>query len=401
MTHYSATISAPKLSAAPTASPLRLSISGMSCAGCVATVEKALASAPGVERAVVNFADHTALVYGSAPPARLIAAVRAAGYEAAELTADLAAGETQKQVAELVHYRNLMRRAALAAGVGVPLLVGGLLGWYPAITTQSGRLFWLAAGAATLLVLWVSGGHFFRGAWKALRAHEANMDTLIALGTGAAWLYSMAVVAAPDRVPSLAQHAYFDASAMLLAFVTLGSALEMQARGKASDTVRKLIGLQPKTARAVRDGREVDVPIAEVGLEETLRVRPGERVPVDGTVIEGISTVDESMLTGEPIPARKTPGDEVVAGTINQSGTFLFRAKRIGRETVLAQIIEMVRRAQSAKPAIARLVDRVANVFVPTVLLVAVATFLAWFNFGPELEARMRRVWQRGDRASL
>jgi Cu+-exporting ATPase len=252
------------------------------------------------------------------------------------------------------------------------------------LDTSSGRIFWLTMGAVTLWVLIYAGGHFFRGAWKSFRAHNANMDTLIALGTGAAWVYSMLVVLFPDLVPSLARHAYFEAAAIIIALINLGQALEMRARGKTSEAIRRLIGLQPKTARVIRDGQELDIPISEVGLDETLRVRPGEKIPVDGVIIEGHSSVDESMLTGEPMPVEKKTGDEVTGGTLNKSGSFLFQAKRIGADTALARIIEMVRRAQSTKPAIGRLADKISAVFVPSVLIIAVITFLAWFNLGPE-----------------
>jgi Cu+-exporting ATPase len=231
-----------------------------------------------------------------------------------------------------------------------------------------------------------SGKHFFVGAWKQFTHHSANMDTLIAMGTGSAWVYSMAIVLWPDAVPSFAHHAYFEAAAMIIALINFGSAMELRARGKTSEAIRRLIGLQPKTARVVRDGKEVDVPIVEVGLDETLRVRPGERVAVDGVVIDGESYLDESMITGEPLPVQKQVGDEVVGGTINTSGSFLYQAKRIGKDTVLARIIELVRGAQASKPAIGRLADKVAGVFVPSVLIVAVLTFLIWYNFGPEPE---------------
>jgi P-type Cu+ transporter len=361
----------------------RLSISGMSCAGCVAAVEDALRGVPGVQDATVNFAEHTAQVVGAVPAERLVQAVTRAGYEAAELrgTEDEAA---EREAIELSHYRGLLRKSAVAAAVGVPLLIGDMvLHVFPDLTTLGGQLFWIGVGLATLFVLVYSGGHFFRGAAKAFLVHNANMDTLIALGTGTAWLYSMVVATLPWIVPAAAQHVYFEAAAVIIAMVNLGGALEMRARGRTSEAIRRLIGLQPKTARVIRDGRERDVPIGEVGLEETLRVRPGERIPVDGVVIDGSSAVDESMLTGEPLPVEKQPGDEVVGGTINVAGTFLYQARRIGKDTVLAQIIEMVRQAQASKPAIARLVDRVSAVFVPTVLIVAVFTFLAWYNFGP------------------
>ncbi len=364
------------------ASTHRLSISGMSCAGCVATVENALKNVPGVIESAVNFAEHTATVRGNVEAARLIEAVTASGYGAAELRG--LEDESEKEAAELAHYRSLLRKFIVAGAVGLPLMLAEPLGLMPMLDTPSGRVFWLAVGAATLFVLVYAGGHFFRGAWKSFRAHNANMDTLIALGTGAAWLYSMLVLVFPGIVPSLARHAYFEAAAIIISLINLGQALEMRARGKTSEAIRRLIGLQPKTARVIRDGRETDIPISEVGLDETIRVRPGEKIPVDGVIVEGHSSVDESMLTGEPMPVEKKTGDEVVGATLNKSGTFLFQAKRIGADTALARIIEMVRRAQSSKPAIGRLADRISAVFVPSVLIIAVITFLAWHNFGPE-----------------
>jgi len=361
---------------------VRLSISGMSCAGCVKSVEDALRAVPGVREASVNLAERTAVVTGSAPAEALIEAVRGAGYDAAELTG--LDDDERRERQEREHYRRLMRQFVVATAWGVPLLAGAYLDWFPGFGTPAGRLFWLAAGLATAAVMYYSGRHFFVGAWKAFRAHNANMDTLIALGTGNAWLYSMGVALFPDLVPEIAREAYYDAAAIIIGFINLGQALEMRARGRTSEAIRRLIGLQPKTARVIREGREMDVPVEDVGLDETIRVRPGERIPVDGVIIEGRSSVDESMLTGEPMPVEKGPGDEVIGGTINVSGTFLYQAKRIGRDTVLAQIIEMVRRAQATKPPIGRLVDKVASVFVPVVLIVAVVTFLAWFNLGGE-----------------
>ncbi len=363
--------------------PIRLSVSGMSCAGCVGTVEDALRAVPGVTTAMVNFAEHTAQVVGSVSADALVVAVRKAGYDAAELRG--VADEAEKEAAEFAHYRKLLRQAAVAAAVALPLLVGDmLLGLLPMLHESGGRAFWFGVGITTLFALVYSGGHFFTGAWKSLRNHNANMDTLIALGTGSAWLYSMVVVSFPDNVPVLARHAYFEAAAVILALINLGSALEMRARGKTSEAIKRLIGLQPKTARVLRNGVEVDVPIAEVGLEETVRVRPGEKIPVDGVVIEGHSTVDESMLSGEPLPVVKSAGSEVVGGTFNKSGSFLFQAKRIGKDMALARIIELVRQAQNSKPAIGRLADRIASVFVPAVLIIAVITFLLWFNLGPD-----------------
>jgi Cu+-exporting ATPase len=354
----------------------------MSCAGCVASVRKALLAVPGVITAEVNFAEHTAQVTGEVRSPTLIQAVVAAGYNAAVMTGpeDIA----ERDVLEAGHYRSLLRKAAVAALIGMPLMAGDWLGMLPGVGTPEGSLFWPGIGLATFAVLIYSGGHFYTGAWQSLRRHNANMDTLIALGTGSAWLYSMAVVLFPEQIPSLARHAYFEAAAVILALLNLGSALEMKARSRSSQAIRKLIGLQPRTARVIRDGKEADIPIEQVGLDETVRVHPGEKIPVDGVIIEGRSSVDESMLTGEPLPVEKAIGSEVVGGTLNRTGSFLLRTRRIGRDTVLAHIIEMVRTAQGSRPPVARLVDQVAGVFVPVVLLISVMTFLLWFNFGPE-----------------
>jgi len=360
---------------------IRLSIGGMSCAGCVATVEKTLKQVPGVSEAVVNFAEHTASVSGTADAKALVGAVVTAGYEAAELKSRVA--EDEKVAAEAAHYSSLQRKTLVAGLLAAPLFVGEMFMLLPALHSPGGRLYGLIAGLVTLFVLAYAGGHFFRGAWKSFRNHNANMDTLIALGTGAAWVYSMAVVAAPQFVPTLAQHAYFEAAAVIIALINLGQLLEIRARGKTSQAIKRLIGLQPRTARVLRDGKELDIPIEEVGLGETVRVRPGEKIPVDGVLLDGHSNVDESMLSGEPLPVTKQAGDSVTGGTLNASGSFLFCATRIGEETVLARIIEMVRRAQNSKPAIGRLADRISAVFVPTVLIIAVVTFLAWFNIGP------------------
>ena len=358
----------------------RLFIGGMSCAGCVAAVERALNSVPGVDTATVNFAEHTADVSGEVPVSTLIQAVVAAGYEAAELRG--AEDEAEKAAAQLAEYRSRLRQAAVAGAIGLPLLLLGWFGTMPALTGW-GRWFWLLVAGLTLAAMVYAGGRFYRGAWKSFRGHNANMDTLIALGTGAAWVFSLLIVLWPALVPASARHVYFEAAAIIIALINFGSALEMRARGKTSQAIQRLIGLQPKTARVVREGREQDVPIDQVGLGETLRVRPGEKIAVDGVVIEGHSAVDESMLSGEPMAVSKGEGDEVVGGSLNKTGTFLFRATRIGADTALAQIIALVRQAQNSKPAIGRLADKIAAVFVPTVLLIAVITCLAWFNFSP------------------
>jgi Cu+-exporting ATPase len=359
----------------------RLSIAGMRCAGCVQAVETALKSTPGVMAADVNFADHSALVRGSADPDALRKAVQEAGFDAAVMEG--LEDPAEQEALEMARYHALLNKAGFAAAVGVPLMAAEHLGWMPAMGAPGAFGVWFMISLLTLGVLWYSGGHFYRGALKSWEHRQANMDTLIALGTGAAWFYSTVAMLFGGGLPMVAHSAYFEAAAIILAFINLGGALEMRARGKTSSAIRQLVGLQPRTARVVREGQETDIPIAEVGLDEVLRVRPGEKIPVDGVVIEGHSSVDESMLTGEPIPVEKTEGDEVVCGTLNQSGTFLFKATRIGRDTVLAQIIASVRRAQASKPEIARLVDKISAVFVPVVVAIALFTFLVWWLQGP------------------
>ncbi len=363
------------------ATETRLSILGMRCAGCVSTVESALTAVPGVAAVNVNFADHSATISGIVDPELLKKAVQESGYDAAIMEGLEDTGEEERQ--ELERYQKLMKKAAVAAVFGFPLMISGHMGWLPEIGSTVGQWFWPQISLLTLALLFYSGDHFFQGAYKSLMLGQANMDTLIALGTGSAWLYSSVVIDYAGDLPSLSAHAYFEASVIILAFINFGTALETRARGQTSAAIRELIGLQPRTARVVRDGKEIDIAIEEVGLEETLRVRPGEKIAVDGVLIEGHSTVDESMLTGEPIPVEKTKGSEVVAGTMNQQGSFLFRATRIGRDTALAQIINSVRQAQSSKPAIAKLADKISAVFVPTVVVISVLTFFIWLAVGP------------------
>lgn len=362
---------------------LRLSISGMSCAGCVSSVENALNHVEGVTTANVNFAEHTAFISGDVTAETLIIAVRDAGYDAALLTAGDAQQLIDKDQQDELHYKQLMKKSAAAASIGFPLFLASLFGVLPTLDSSLDKLFWYITGILTLTVMIYSGKHFYLGAWKSFRSHNANMDTLIALGTGTAWVYSVFVLIFTNLLPVTAQHVYFEATAIIIALINFGSALESKAKGKTSEAIKRLIGLQPKTARVLRDGKEFDVAIEDVGLKETLRVRPGEKIPVDGFIIEGNSTIDESMLSGEPMPVAKKIDDKVSAGTINKNGSFLFTSTHIGKDTALAQIITMVREAQASKPAIGRLVDKVASVFVPAVLIIAVITFLIWFNYGP------------------
>ncbi len=360
----------------------RLSILGMRCAGCVSAVEGALNAVPGVNEVSVNFADHSAVVRGMSDPDLLKKAVREAGYDAAIMEGLEDPAEEERQEEE--RYQKLIKKAAVAAAFGFPLMIAGHMDWLPALNSAAGKSFWPYISLITLALLYYSGGHFFQGALKSLLLKQANMDTLIALGTGAAWFYSSILIDFSDTLASLSAHAYFEASVIILAFINFGTALETRARGKTSSAIRELIGLQPRTARVIRDGQDLDIPIEQVGLDETLRVRPGEKIPVDGVLIEGHSTVDESMLTGEPIPVEKIEGAEVVAGTMNQRGSFLFKATRIGRDTALAQIIKSVRQAQSTKPAIAKLADKISAIFVPAVVAISVLTFLIWMAIGPD-----------------
>lgn len=361
---------------------VRLQLQGAHCDACRHSIETALKDVPGVTDVSVNMALREADVSGEVKLAALIDAIEKAGYGASLATDD----NSEKEAEEAIYYRRLIRDTWLALALGIPLMIFGFfesamtinLIWTPL------RGFWLTAAIATGAVLVLSGRHFFIGAWSAFRAHSATMDTLIALGTGTAWLYSTVIVLAPTLVPEVARHVYFEASAIIIGLVNLGLALELRARGKTSQAIRRLLDLQQKTARVVRDDIEVDVPVEEVVVGDIVRVRPGEKVPVDGDVTQGHSNIDESMLTGEPIPVAKVVGDQIVTGTLNKTGSILFRATRVGSDTALARIIKMVRQAQNSKPPIGRLADTISGVFVPIVMLIAIAAALVWFNFGPE-----------------
>ncbi|WP_283785951.1 heavy metal translocating P-type ATPase [Bermanella sp. WJH001] len=366
-------------------SEIELLIDGASCGSCVNKIESALKQVDGVSRAEMNFAQRTVTVAGTAKPLDLIKAVEQAGYNAKVSTAE-SEGEAlnEKEIADEVYYKRLIREMSIALAVGIPLMVYGLVVGEMTVSTISEQLAWLVVGLITLGVMVFSGKHFYIGAWQSFINHSANMDTLIALGTGTAWLYSMVVVLAPEAVPEMARHVYFEATAMIIGLINLGLALELKARGRTSEAIKRLIGLQPKTARVVRDGIEVDIDIDQVLLNDVVRVRPGEKISVDGKVIEGHTAIDESMLTGEPMPVEKTVGAEVVAGTINKTGSILFKATRVGKDTALAQIINMVKRAQNSKPPIGRMADVISAYFVPVVMIIAVVSALIWLNFGPE-----------------
>ncbi|MEW9799317.1 heavy metal translocating P-type ATPase [Alteromonas sp. CYL-A6] len=363
----------------------QLIIEGAGCASCVGKIETALKNVQGVERAEMNFADRTVLVSGTAETKALITAVESAGYNAKALSDSPGSDALdEKEAADWAYYKKLIRDTVIALSLGIPLMIYGLLIGEMTVETTFQRGAWLVVGLLTLGVMYFSGRHFYVGAWNSLKNHSANMDTLIALGTGTAWIYSMLVVFIPDVFPLMARHVYFEATAMIIGLIDLGLALELKARGKTSEAIKRLIGLQAKTATVIRDNKEVQIAIEQVLLNDVIKVRPGEKVPVDGVVVEGHTSIDESMLTGEPMPVEKAQDDEVVAGTLNKSGMILFKATRVGKDTALAQIIAMVKRAQNSKPPIGRLADVISAYFVPVVMIISVLSALAWLNFGPE-----------------
>ena len=371
----------------------QLNITGMHCASCALTVERALKATPGVLDATVN--PTTALATVTFDPTTTVAeldrAVERAGYG---VSAGVAPGEDpleRQQLERDREYRSLWRRFVFAAVIAVPVMIVsypdvlGLDGW-AAFRKGSDSLWWIwrAAGVATVPVLAWAGAQFYTGAWRALRQRQANMHTLIAVGISAAWLYSTVAVIAPSIFPkdSFAE-VYYDVSAVVVALVTLGMALEVKAKGRSSEAIRKLVGLQAKTARVVRDERELDIPVEQVIVGDVLAVRPGEKVPVDGVIVQGESSLDEAMVTGESLPVDKTVGDEVIGATINSTGAFRFKATKVGKDTALASIVRMVGDAQASKLPIQRVVDQVSGIFAPAVMIVAVAAFVVWFNLGP------------------
>lgn len=362
-----------------------LLVEGASCASCVNKIEKALNDLPDVQQAQMNFALRTLTVTGDVSEDIIIKTVQSAGYNAK--STDNASDEQlldEKEEAEQKYYQKLMTQMKFGLGLGVPLMVYGLMGGPMTVNSTMERAVWLLIGLVCAAVMYFAGKHFYIGAWRSFVNHNANMDTLIALGTGTAWLYSMVVVIYPLALPEMARHVYFEATAMIIGLINLGLALEVKARGRTSEAIQRLIGLQPKTARVIRDGKDIDINIDQVLLNDLVRVRPGERIPVDGKVEEGKTTIDESMLTGEPMPVKKSLGDEIVAGTINKSGSIIFRATRVGKDTALAQIINMVKRAQNSKPPIGRLADIISAYFVPTIMIISITSALIWLNFGPD-----------------
>ncbi|MEH6551979.1 MAG: heavy metal translocating P-type ATPase [Pseudomonadales bacterium] len=360
-----------------------LTISGPRCAGCVTKVEAALHKVKGVTAASYSLATGEAMIEGSSTIAQLIAAIDALGYEASRIGAPREA-MAKKTEQDKNQYRKNLRNTVLVLGLGIPVMIYGMFIDNMMILTPRDQIEWLVIGILSGIVLILGGGHFYRGALNAARGGYATMDTLIALGTGAAWFYSMFVVVLPDWLPEQARHVYFEASLMIVGLVNLGQALELRARGKASEALWGLLSLQPEIAHRVEADQETDVPVAAIRIGDLVRVRPGEKIPVDGVVKLGHSSVDEAMLTGESMPVDKAALDRVVAGSINLQGTLLIKANRVGGNTALARIVDSVKQAQASKPEIAKLTDRIAAVFVPAVILISVVTALLWLLWGPQ-----------------
>ena len=369
----------------PMVEKVTIPVSGISCASCVATIEEALRRSPGVVSATVNFATNAATVE-FAPVAATVAdlrrTIRDAGYEPLEAAEGSALADHEKTARER-EIRTLKRKLAAGIVLSVPTVLGSMHHWFPWVP-EILRNFWVLWAFTTPVQFWV-GAQFYRGAWTALRHRTSDMNTLIAVGTSAAYFYSLAMTIAPDffRTRGITPAVHYETAAVIITLILLGRLLESIAKGRTSEAIKRLMGLQSKTARVVRDGEETDVPLDEVRIGDRVVVRPGEKIPVDGIVREGASAVDESMLTGESLPVEKRPGDGVIGATLNKTGAFRFEATKIGKETVLAQIIRLVEEAQGSKAPIQRMADRVAGVFVPTVIGIAVLTFLVWLAVGP------------------
>lgn len=372
----------------------RLKVTGLYCAECVARIEDALKAVPGVLDAVMNAANNEVKVeyLSSVGDLGLLSkAVQNAGPYQLGRAAEASEPEIDKEAQAMDReYRSLMRKWWFAAAVGVPTMILSypwifpFLGdWFPR-GSQNLLYVWYAMGLASLAVLIYSGNQFFGGMWEGLKHRSANMHTLIAIGTGVAWIYSSIALLFPQLFPSEEfTDVYYDVTVVVTALVVLGLAMEIKAKGRTSEAIKKLIGLQAKTARILRDGRELDIPVEDVVVEDIVLVRPGEKIPVDGELIEGQSAVDESMITGESLPVSKKPGDEVIGATINKTGSFKFRATKVGKDTALANIVRLVQDAQGSKVPIQRIVDRVSGYFTPAVMILAIAGFVLWYDFGP------------------
>ncbi|HLO84378.1 MAG TPA: heavy metal translocating P-type ATPase [Nostocaceae cyanobacterium] len=367
-----------------------LKLRGMSCASCAKSVEDAINSVPGVEECIVNFGAEQATVTYNPKITDLPTiqnAVDTAGYSAYPLQKQqLLAGEDdvekrhrQRELQQLIQKVTV---GGIISGLlligSLPMMTGLNLPFIPAWLHNS----WTQLILTTPVQFWC-GYSFYINSWKAFKRHAATMDTLIALGTSAAYFYSLLATLFPKFFISqgLMADVYYETASIVITLILLGKLFESRAKGQTSDAIRKLIGLQAKTARLIRNGQEIDVPLEEVQIDDVILVRPGEKIPVDGQIIEGTSTVDEAMITGESIPVKKLPGDEVIGATINQTGSFKFKVTRVGTETVLAQIVQLVQQAQGSKAPIQRLADQVTGWFVPAVIAISLLTFMIWFYF--------------------
>jgi Cu+-exporting ATPase len=358
---------------------VKLAIEGMHCASCAAIITRGLTKTPGVQQANINYATHKGLVTYDEAVAKeedLLKAVEKKGYTARVITQDEdPEAQRKREEAETRQLKRLflvsLSLALPALVIGMALMKDGLL--YPLARYELPYAQYLLFLLATPVQFYV-GWRFYRSAWSALRAGSANMDTLIALGTSAAYLYSVYLVFIAGSDVQ-----YFEISAALITFVMLGKLLESAARGKTSDAIRKLMGLASKTALVVRDGKEVELSIDDVIISDIIIVKPGEKIPVDGEIVDGSSSVDESMITGESIPVEKIPGSQVIGGTVNKHGSFRFRATRVGANTTLSQIVKLIEEAQGQKAPIQRFADVIAAYFVPIVILLALITFSVWF----------------------
>ncbi|MCL9773233.1 cation transporter [Vibrio methylphosphonaticus] len=381
----------------PQTTTIQLLIQGMTCASCVSSVERSLMQVQGIARARVNLAEQSAVIALESSIEKnadshaitqriqtaLIDAVTAAGYQA-EIVNDLSASQAAQQQRLLDHQQRQKKNTIVALSLGAPLMLWGVLGGNMMIRNPLDQAIWGAIGLLCLWLLATAGRDFFVNAINALKHKRATMDTLVALGTGAAWLYSTLVVIKPDWFPLPSRHVYFEASAMIIGLISLGHFIEAKAKARTNQSLQALMTLQPKHAIALIDGKEISLPISDIKVGMTLRIKPGEKIPVDAQVSQGQSYVDESMLTGEPIAMSKQPGDWVAAGTLNRDGSLVIIASGVGKNTKLSRIITMVRDAQSSKPAIAKLADSISAVFVPVVVVIAIVSALIWFLVGPE-----------------
>ncbi len=373
---------------APGSAQTRIGIENLRCASCVKFIEDELKSTPGVINASVNIGTQEATVEylpQKTMLSQLNTAIETWGYKPRAAMSEVSVDKQEEAHAR--EYRRLMNKFWFAAAVSLPVLATAYYQFVPVLkdlSMDSLRLLWGATAVLTLPVMFWSGSDFFTGAWAAFKHRSANMNTLIALGTAAAWSYSTFAILIPAVFPEGTSEPFYDVVAVVIALVVLGQALELRAKGQSGAAIKKLLGLQARTARVLRDGKEMDLPVEEVLVGDLIQVRPGEKVPVDGVIVEGSSAVDESMLTGESLPASKKKGDEVIGATINKTGAFKFRATKVGKDTALAQIVKMVQDAQNSKAPIARLADTISGYFVPVVMILAVWTFVIWFNFGPQ-----------------